>query len=428
MFDITNSLLRSCFAAVLGSYSLAVLASAATPEIPNVQVRYAHLPYFDHSQAIIGLKQGWFKEVGITYVPNDTGITVTAEDAPAVFASGRLDVMSSPIGLMMPAAKTLPPFKMFFYGDIFQGYAIMSQPDAHLKSFQDFLAEGKTPDEAYKLTMGQLKGKRFAYPTEAAIKGFIEIALRKGGLTMSDVDSVGAPGDPANVAMMQAKRADFQVGGVPSRMTLQIAGFKPILTSGDLASYATASADSVELRAVFHDGWIATDSWINANYETALRIASVGFRINQFISEHPDEAAAIHTPFLNSIAGTNFENSVAKVAYGGLDPFWTFDKQAGWILEEKNPLNGRYVIGASIKIYEEKGLFKAGEFTPDNFSIAAKVYKDLLNYKSKTDDLLKKIGDSPSASAAPLVDQAKHFYAGFNFLDAYRFASAAAGQ
>ena len=83
MFDITNSLLRSCFAAVLGSYSLAVLAPAATPEIPNVQVRYAHLPYFDHSQAIIGLKQGWFKEVGITYVPNDTGITVTAEDAPA---------------------------------------------------------------------------------------------------------------------------------------------------------------------------------------------------------------------------------------------------------------------------------------------------------------------------------------------------------
>jgi ABC-type nitrate/sulfonate/bicarbonate transport system substrate-binding protein len=111
-------------------------------------------------------------------------------------------------------------------------------------------------------------------PPKQQSRGFIEIALRKGGLTMSDVDSVGAPGDPANVAMMQAKRADFQVGGVPSRMTLQIAGFKPILTSGDLASYATASADSVELRAVFHDGWIATDSWINANYETALRIAS----------------------------------------------------------------------------------------------------------------------------------------------------------
>ena len=310
-------------------------ASGKEPEIPQVQVRYAHLPYFDHSQAIIGLKQGWFKELGITYVPNDIGIVVTAEDAPAVFASGRLDVMSSPIGLMLPAAKTLPPFKMFFYGDIFQGYAIMSQPDEHDKSFQEFLHEGKTPDEAFKLTMAQLKGKRFAFPTEAAIKGFIDIALRKGGMTLSDVDAVGAPGDPANVALMQAKRADFQVGGVPSRMTLQIAGFKPILTSGDLAAYATASADSEELRAVFHDGWIATDAWINNNYDTVLRIASVGFRINQFIHDHPDEAAAIHTPFLNSIAGTHFENSVAKVAYDSLDPFWTFDQQAGWILDDK---------------------------------------------------------------------------------------------
>ena len=420
--------LRSCVAVLAAGFSLvATQAFAATPEIPQVQVRYAHAPYFDHSQAIIGLKQGWFKEVGITYVPNGTGITVTAEDAPAVFASGRLDVMSSSIGLMMPAAKTLPPFKMFFYGDIFQGYAIMSQSDEHDKSFQEFLAEGKTPDEAYKLTLAQLKGKRFAYPAEAAIKGFIEQALKKGGLTMSDFDSVGAPGDPANVALMQAKRAEFQVGGVPSRMTLQIAGFKPIITSGDLASYATASADSEELRAVFHDGWIATDSWISANYETVLRIASVGFRINQFIAEHPDDAAAIHTPFLNSIAGTTFENGVAKVAYGGLDPFWTFDKQEGWLLDDKNPLNGKYVIGATIKIYEEKGLFKPGEFTADNFSIAPKVYKDLLAYKSKTDGLLEKIGASPSGTAAPLVDQAKHFYAAFDFLDAFRFASAAAG-
>jgi ABC-type nitrate/sulfonate/bicarbonate transport system substrate-binding protein len=428
MISMSKTLFQCRFVALAAGLTLAAAqAFAATPEIPQVQVRYAHLPYFDHSQAIIGLKKGWFKEVGITYTPNDVGISVSAEDAPAVFASGRLDVMSSPIGLLMPAAKTLPPFKMFFYGDIFQGYAIMAQPDANAKSFQEFLAEGKSPDAAYKATMAQLNGKRFAFPGEAAIKGFIDIALQKGGLTLADVDAVGAPHDPDNVALMQAKRADFQVGGVPSRMTLQIAGFKPILTSGDLASYATASADSAELRAVFHDGWVSTDAWINANYETVLRIASVGFRINQFIAEHPDDAAAIHTPFLNSIAGTNFENSVAKVAYSGLDPFWTFDKQSGWILDDKNPLNGKYVIGAAIKIYEEKDLFKPGEFTYQNFTIAPKVYKDLLDYKAKTDDLFKKIGDSPSATAAPLVEKAKAFYAGFDFLDAYRFASAAAG-
>ena len=281
-------------------------AKAVSAEIPRVSVRFAHFPYFDHTQSIIGLEKGWYDEVGIDYDPAPHGIVVQASEASAVFASGRVDVMSASAQLFLPAAKTLPPYKVFFYADIFQGYAIMAQPDSGAKSFQEFLAEGMSADDAFLATMGQLRGKRFAFPTEAAIKGFINLAIAKGGMTLADVDAVGAPDDPANVALMQAGRADFQVGGVPSRMTLQIAGFVPILTSGDLAAYAGPSADSVELRAVFHDGWVASDEWIAANYDTVLRLASVGFRINQFINDTPDMAAAIHTPFLNSVAGTSF--------------------------------------------------------------------------------------------------------------------------
>ncbi len=227
---------------------------------------------------------------------------------------------------------------------------------------------------------------------------------------------------------MQAKRSDFQTGGVPSRLTLEQSGFKPILTSGDLAAYAKPSAESVELRAVFQDGWIATDQWINANYDTVLRMASVGFRINQFIADHPDAAAAIHTPFVNSVAGTAFKDGAAKIAYSGLDPFWTFDKQKGWVVDKDNALNAEYVIGSAIKIYEEKGLFKPGDVTWDQFTIVPRVYKDLVGYRSKTDEIFKKLEAAPpTGDAAALLVKAKAFYAGFNFLDAYRFASAAAG-
>ena len=415
------------FAAWASLGATGAIAQSA-PEIPQVEVRFAHFPYFDHTQSIIGLKQGWFKDVGITFVPDDVGIVVNAEDASAVFASGRVDVMSASAQLFLPAAKTLPPFKVFFYADIFQGYAVMAQADSGAKSFDEFLAEGMSPDDAFKATMGQLKGKRFAFPTEAAIKGFIDLAIQKGGMTLADVEAVGAPGDPANVALMQAGRADFQVGGVPSRMTLEIAGFKPILNSGNLAAYAGPSADSTELRAVFHDGWVSTDAWIEANYDTILRLASVGFRINQFIADHPDDAAAIHTPFLNSVAGTTFEINVANVAYSGLDPFWTFEQQKGWVLDKDNPLNAEYVIGSAIKLYEEQGLFQAGEFTWDKFTIVPKVYGDLLDYKAKTDELFKKLdGMDLSGDAKALRDKAKAQYDAFNFLDAHRFATAAAG-
>ena len=417
---------------LLGGTVLALSAGSrvlaqAPPSIPQVEVRFAHFPYFDHTQSIIGLKKGWFEEVGVSFVPDDVGIVVQASEASAVFASGRVDVMSASAQLFLPAAKTLPPFKVFFYSDIFQGYAIMAQPETGVKSFQEFLAEGMSSDDAFKATMGQMRDKRFAFPTEAAIKGFIDQALVRGGLTLADVQAVGATDDPANVALMQAGRADFQVGGVPGRLTLEIAGFKPILSSGDLAAYALPSADSSDLRAVFHDGWVATDDWIKANYDTVLRMASVGFRINQFIETSIDEAAGIHTPFLNSVAGTTFEPAMAKIAYLNLDPFWTFEKQAGWISDRSNPLNAEYVIGSAIKTYEEQGLFQPDEFAWDNFTIVQKVYADLLDHKAKAEKSFAQLeGATLTSEAQAQLDQAKAFYDSFNYLDADLFAAAAA--
>ena len=332
-----NSVSKFSRFACASALATGILASAAATasEVPQVSVRFAHFPYFDHTQSIIGLEKGWFAEAGISFDPEPHGIVVQASEAAAVLASGRVDVMSASAQLFLPAAKTLPPNKVFFYADIFQGYAIMAQRDGGSKSFQEFLADGMSPDDAFLATMGQMKGMRFAFPTEAAIKGFIDLAITKGGMTLADVDAVGAPDDSANVALMEAGRADFQVGGVPSRMTLQIAGFKPILTSGDLAAYAGPSADSIELRAVFHDGWVATDEWIEANYDTVLRLAGVGFRINQYINDHPDMAAAIHTPFLNSVAGTTFARRASPTSpTPRLTRSGRLTTQTGWIIDK----------------------------------------------------------------------------------------------
>jgi hypothetical protein len=57
----------------------------------KVAVRFAHEPYFDHTQSIIGLKQNWFKDVGITFEPDNKGIVVNAGDVSAVYSSGRVE-------------------------------------------------------------------------------------------------------------------------------------------------------------------------------------------------------------------------------------------------------------------------------------------------------------------------------------------------
>lgn len=407
-------------------------ADVAKGEIPEVTVRFGHEPYLDHTQASIALENGWFDAVGIDLQPDNSdtdGLVVDGNQAISVFSSGRLDVMSGSAQLLMPAVKDVPPYKMFFFADIFQGYAILAQPDGNYKSFTEFVEdEGMSPDEAYKATIEQMKGKVFAYPPEAAIKGFIGLALEKGGVTLDDMETNVAK-DPANVSLMQSGRADFQVGGVPSRLTLETAGFKPILTSADLAQFAEPSTDSEELRAVFHDGWLAPDKWVEDNHDTMLRMASVGFRINQFIDENPEEAMSIHVPFLNSVAGTDFDDDTAEVAYESLHPFYTFEDQKAWHLEEDNPLNGKYVIGSAIKLYEEEGTLDKGEYTWKDFSVAHEVYQELLDYREQADQLIKEAESKDlSGKKAELLKKAKQQFGNFNFLDAKRFAEAAVGE
>ena len=129
--------------------TLARAQEPTAPEIPQVTVTFGHEPYFDHTQAIIGIEQGWFEEVGITLAPDNQGIVVGGDEALAVFASGRVDVLSGSAQLLMPASDRLPPFKMFFFADIFQGYAILAQPDGNYTSFTEFIDQGMSPDEAF---------------------------------------------------------------------------------------------------------------------------------------------------------------------------------------------------------------------------------------------------------------------------------------
>ena len=413
-----------------------VPAAAQEPEIPTIpetQLVFCHFPYLDHTQGIIGLEKGWFKDVGINIEPEPYGKVASTESGVQVLASGACDVMSASAVFMLPSKQNVPNFKWFVHGDMFQGYALMAQPDDGYKSVTEFIAEGNSPDEAMKLAVQQMKDKRFAYPSEAAIKGFISLVVEKGDMTLDDVQSIVAE-DAKTWAMMIAEQADFQVGGVPARLTLETKGFKPIITSQDLAQYAEPSAESSELRAVFQDGWGALDKWIFNNYDDMLRLSSVMFRIAEFQNTNRDEALAIHVPFLNSAAGTDISPETAVVVYESLDPFLTFEDQAGWYVDDDNPLNEKYVTGSAIKMWEEQELFAPGEVTVEDVSIAAVVYRQFVamkalteTYMEQAEQLIKQAEKDgvEVPTTKELLDKAKAQYDAFNYLDSSRFAKAA---
>ncbi len=399
------------------------------PEIPQVEVAFGHEPYLDHTQMSVAVGQDWTKEVGITLAPDGIGRNVAGENVIPVFASGDVDVMSGSVALFLGAADQIPDFKLFVNCDIFQGYGLMAQLDAGYKSVQEFIDEGMGEKEAMTAACAQMQGKTFAYPAETAIKGFVELVVTQSGLGENDFETIIAE-DSKTSAMMISKQADFQVGGVPSRLTLMQNNFKTIITAGDFAKYAEATPKSDALRGIFYDGWLATDEYIENNYDTILRMTGISYRINQFIQDHPEEALAYHLPFVNSLAGTNLTTEDGLLTYSDLDPFWTFEQTATIYADPSTePLAEVNATGSQIQMWIDDGVYKEGEVSLDDFSIGERVYNDMVNDKASAEENILKakelIGPADCPQAISLLEDAEYHLSIFNFLDASRFAEAA---
>lgn len=168
------------------------------------RVRFGMLPYGDHTYAIIGVKKGWFKEAGIDLDYQ----CIKVEDVVPFLKGGSLDVASVPPGILLASYETAPNMVSFSFSDLFQGYCIMGQPEGHFKSYTEIVSSGAKPQEAIKSAAGQLRGKVFAYPAEAAIKPFIDLVVQKSGLQRKDFKSLVLD-DALTINAMRNKQSDF---------------------------------------------------------------------------------------------------------------------------------------------------------------------------------------------------------------------------
>ncbi len=148
-----------------------------------VTVRFANLPYADHTITSIGAGKGFFKEAGIDLQLE----TIKVEEAIPSLVNGKFDVISAfrreLSSVVLDSASNVIAF---VFSDLFQGYALMAQPNSGYKSYADFVSEGKSHSEAIVATMQQVRGKTFAYPAETAIRPFIDKLLADGSMSASD--------------------------------------------------------------------------------------------------------------------------------------------------------------------------------------------------------------------------------------------------
>lgn len=412
------------------SGSTAATELPAEHRIPQASVKFGNAEFIDHTDAILGVEQGWFEDVGITLDPKPAGALYTPADHASVLLSNRVDVQSSNYQILLPALNRTDELRMFAYGDFFIGFALMG--DETYKSFSEFKEEGMEDQEALRAAANQLKGKTLTWSADPAVRGFGRTVFRSAGLAQSEID-LESLGDAQGIQLMLADRADFQIGGAPTRITLEKEGFKPIITAADLTGIVEPPYESsAELAAVSTNGWGTTREFWEANEDTVMRLASVKWRISQLIADNPDEAAPTHVQQLNRAAGTELTPEDAKIIYRSIDPYIPFDEQGDLWFDPDKPTYELTMIQASINQAEESGTLDKGKVKPEDVTIAHLVYERAVELKGEADNAiaaaeqgLEDASDEQQETAQQLLTAAQEQYDGFNYLDAARLAKAA---
>lgn len=394
--------------------------AAAGPTMPTQRVNWAHSPYIDTSTGFIGMQKGWFKEVGVEIV--NPSIFTPIENAAAFIASGSAEVVDAGLVQIIPSMNNIPDVRVFTLHDIFQGQSIMAQPN--YKTVEDFLAQNLSLEEAMRQAVLQMKGKTLLLAPDPASSNFARVFLAAGGLTLSDVNVIIAD-YKQHVPMMLSKRADFENGGGPTIIQMLKNKFQPIIQTKHIIAGIDPKEDISKLTSIVYNGYVASSSYIEANYPTILRIASVNYRIADFISKNPREAAEIQAPFLNRYGGSQLDAEDVVLLYTVIDPFSSFEAQRAWYSDTSSPYYWRYWVQAVIDSYEQEGALRRGAWTPETIELSHQVYADLDKYRAEADSLIQaneeRIRDKGGA-ALDFLTAAKHHYEIFNYYDAARFA------
>jgi ABC-type nitrate/sulfonate/bicarbonate transport system substrate-binding protein len=401
----------------------------ATPEpgtdIPQVTVKFGMRPYADNTFYVIGIEKGWFKDVGITIEPAPYGLKTTENQWISILLNEQVDINTATCSIMLPSYKTTDQLKCAGFAVTFFGSVMLANPKLGLKTVRDY-AKGGTPfEEALRSALEPLVGQTVYVPAAVSEKEFNEVPFKLAGL---DLPNYVTMDDAQMLLLAKSGRLDFMhPGGAPIAQTLLDAGWTPVYDTGQLLEFGPGGVDSPLESLVFNNGWGSTADYINSNQTTMMRFASVAFRIFDELKKDPF-LYGVYAPYLNSVAGTSLDADGVRRTVENLDPFVPFEEQTKYFVDKAGPEYYGNSMGALIKALEASGTIPAG-ITPDDVVWAAPMYHEMLDYKNKTDALFEQ-GKSTQLAGdrQQLLDQARQHYDWYNFLDAYRFATAALAQ
>jgi hypothetical protein len=425
------SILLACVAPALAQdrgLGFTLAGASAGADIPQVEVSLGMRPFANDLIFVAGIKLNYYRDVGIKITPEPYGRKVMIDQAIPLLVNKQIDLQALYPPDLIAAMDSVKNVRFIALTDLFQGFAVLAHPDSGAKTVNDFMAEGKSFEDAMKATMGQLRGQKFVTAPNIDNRMFLDTAFKLGGLDMAkDTDLVITP-DPNAQQLASSGQVKFQSPtGAPFTAQLRGAGWKALVTPIDILTHMPAGPGSPTAALVGTPGVAADAGWAKQHSETVLRFVSVMFRIIRDEKANSERVLGSMLDYVNAFAGTNLDVAGLKVTIDSLSPLSDFEFQTNYCDNKNSALYYRTAFDAAVKFNIEKGVLPQATYDADDLIWACDAYHALVELKKASDVLIEKVaGMSLPTEKQSLVDKAKAQYQNFNYLDAYRMLRVAA--
>lgn len=396
------------------------------PQIPTVNVRFGGFAVTNHCWTVLASQKGFLSDVGITM---DGGVPRALNETQIVpqLQNGELDITTYWFGLAIQALDRVPDIHPVLVYSFFQGNTIVGAPDKGFKSVDEFMADGMSWVDAAGAAVNQLKGRKFAITASPSTYPWDEFALKLGGLSMRDLNTIPVE-DPKAVQLAVNNQIDFAApGGAVQVYQLQFqAGWKPIMSTRQMLKHMPKGTGSALNSLLNYDLIQTTTTYLEQNRDTVYRFVGAMFRTLDYIfGPNQAQALAEYAPFINAQTGAQMDVQSIKFIFEELDPFFQWKDQARIWEDTTYPLNYRNIYEYQIAEFVKSGAIPNKPYDLDDIFRAKSIWKELDAMREKTEALLAKMTGSIAPERQALADKAKFHHANFNFLDAQRFAEAA---
>ena len=400
--------------------------ATAGASVPSVNVKFGMRPYADNTFYEIGIKEGWFKDVGISLVGGTTpgqAISTTEDQWTNLLLHGSTDINTDTCAILVTTYSSSQQLKCIQHAVSFFGQVMFANPKLHLKTVEDYIKQGKDFKTALKDALSPLANADAVYvnPGTGEVT-FDQEPFKYAGLKMPNFKPVE---DSDMFTQAQAGQINFlHPGGAPIAVELLKLGWTPIYSTKTLVNYGPTGAASPFIGLVVNNGIAATASYASSHEDTILRFTSVMYRIAAATQQDPslfDQQA----PYLNSVAGTTLTGQDIATEFKEMHPLITFEEAGKDYYDvPSSPQYYKTIGNAVVRDQVAIGAVPKG-ITADDFIWAPKVYADLAKFKEGYESLVAEAGSSADQS---LLAKAKQYDDWYDYLDAYRFALQATGK